>query len=117
MEFLKTGGYFFTIPIFVMGIVSLLLFLWLISQRAYQKEINRKHIDLILFLGSFSLAYGILGQITGLYQAAGILQTGGEISPTLIWGGVRVSLIAPIMGFIVLLFSSFFWFLLKPKKK
>jgi len=87
----------------------------MLPRKLNQKEFGKKQRDLILFLGSFSLFLGIFGQVLGLYQATGVIQQAGEISPTLIWGGFRVSLIAPIMGFIVLLISSIFWFILKPK--
>lgn len=107
---------FFTLPILLMGIASLLLFFWQISIKMSGKEQKRKAVDAILFLGSFSFIYGLLGQILGLYQAAGAIQQAGEIAPALIWGGVRVSLIAPLMGFMVLLISSVFWFVAKPSQ-
>lgn len=116
MEFLVQGGITFTLPILAMGLVNTAFFIWFLSLRLSGKEIVRKRLDLILFLGSFSLIFGIFGQVLGFYQAAGAIQEAKEISPLIIWGGFRVSLIAPIMGFIVLLISSIFWFILKPRK-
>ncbi len=110
------GGLYFTIPILLMGIVNVAAFIWLLTLKLKNSEINKKHLDLLLFLGSFALVFGIFGQILGFYQAAGAIQKAGEISPSLIWGGFRVSLIAPIMGFVVLLVSAIFWFILKPGK-
>ena len=116
MDFMIEGGIYFTAPILIMGLSSLGLFAWLLTLKQRGTELNRKRLDLILFLGSFSLIYGIFGQVLGFYQAAGVIQEVGEISPSLIWGGIRVSLIAPIMGFVVLLLSGLFWFILKPRK-
>ena len=116
MDFMVTGGMYFTIPILLMGIVNVALFVWLLSFKLKNAEINKKHLDLIIFLGSFALIYGIFGQVLGFYEAAGAIQNAGEISPSLVWGGFKVSLIAPIMGFIVFLVSSIMWFILRPGK-
>ncbi len=116
MELLQTGGLFFTLPILLMGISAILLFVWQFVLKIKKEEIVKKRIDLILFLGSFAFIYGIFGQVLGLYQAAGAIQQAPDISPTLIWAGVRVSMIAPIMGFCVLLISSVLWFVLKSSK-
>jgi uncharacterized membrane protein YjfL (UPF0719 family) len=116
MAFIKEGGMWFTLPILIMGIVNLVLFIYLVMEKANKKDAQRKRIDLILFLGSFAFIMGIFGQVLGFYQAASAIQEASEIAPSLIWGGVKVSLIAPIMGFVVLLCSSIFWFILKPAK-
>ena len=113
---LVEGGMGFTLPIFLMGIVSIAVFIWLLTLKLKKAEINKKYLDLILFLGSFALIFGIFGQVLGLYSAAGAIQQAGEISPSLIWGGFKVSLIAPIMGFMVLLVSSIMWFILRSGK-
>ena len=117
MDFIIKGGAYFTIPILLMGIVNLGLFIWLGNLKLKQGDFKKKHLDLIMFLGGFSLIHGIFGQVLGFYQAAGAIQQAGEISPALIWGGFKVSLIAPIMGFVVLLISGIMWFILKPGKR
>lgn len=117
MEFLKTCGQAFNLPILLMGIASLLLFLWQISNKLSHKKLNYKMVDLILFLGSFSLAYGLFIQVLGMYSAAEVIQQAGDISPSLIWGGIRHSLMVILMGLVVLLFSSIFWFILRSLKK
>ena len=116
MDFIVNGGMGWTIPILLMGIFNVGVFIWLLNYKLKKAEINRKHLDLIIFLGSFALIYGIFGQILGLYSAAEVIQQAGEISPSLIWGGFKVSLIAPIMGFTVMLISGIMWFILRPGK-
>jgi len=107
---LYEGGMLFTIPILLMGITVLALFVWQLSKKMKNMELNSKSVELIMFLGGFSFIFGIFGQVLGFYQAAGAIQQAGEISPTLIWGGFKVSLIAPIMGFFVFLISGIMWF-------
>jgi len=116
MNFIISGGVPFTIPILLMGITNIVLFVWLLNLKTRKTDFNKKHLDLIMFLGGFALIYGIFGQVMAFYQAAGSIQQAGEISPSLMWGGFKVSLIAPIMGLIVLFISGIMWFILRPGK-
>lgn len=67
----------------------------------------------ILFLGSFGFLLGIFGQMIGLFQAMRAVENAGDISPALIAGGLKVSLIAPLYGFALLLVSGIAWFVLR----
>jgi len=113
---LREGGATFTIPLLLMGIAVLALFVWQLSKKMRNMGLDKKYVELIIFLGGFSFIFGIFGQVLGFYQAAGAIQQAGEISPTLIWGGFKVSLIAPIMGFMIFLISGILWFILRPGK-
>ena len=68
-----------------------------------------KHIKTI---GLFAGVFGILGQLIGLYQAFSILEEMGNVSQSLIAGGLKVSMIPTIYGVIVFLFSLLLWFVL-----
>jgi biopolymer transport protein ExbB/TolQ len=65
----------------------------------------------VLFLGSFAFLIGMLGQILGLMQALRVIPEIKDISPALLAGGFRVSLLAPVYGFVLLLVSYIIWFL------
>jgi hypothetical protein len=69
----------------------------------------------IIYTGSFAAVCGILGQGLGIYQALYAIQMAGDISPALIMGGIKVSMIAPLYGILILLISSLIWFGLKIK--
>jgi len=75
--------------------------------------ISKRHLDAILFLGSLSFFIGLLGQGVGLSQALDVIQSIPSISPSLVAGGVRVSMIAPITGAILFSLSGLFWFILR----
>lgn len=110
MELLISGGAGFTIPILVMGISALVLVGFSVIRKLNAKPVKPFVRDSILFLGFLSLAWGILGQVLGMFQAAGAIVQAGEIAPSLIWAGFRVSLIAPVMGLVVLIVSAVGWF-------
>jgi len=114
MEFIITGGVWWTVPILIIGLTSVVLICISAINAVNNKKIAPRLLDGVLFLGFLGLAWGILGQIIGMFQAAGAIVSAGEISPNLIWAGFRVSLITVIMGFVVLLISSVGWFLLRP---
>ena len=68
-----------------------------------------KHIKTI---GTFALVTGILGQLLGFYGAFDAIETAGDISPSLLMGGLKVSLITTLYGFFIYLFSLLIWFIM-----
>lgn len=60
-----------------------------------------KAAELVKHIAIFLLVTGILMQAIGLYDALmAIERIGGEVSPALLAGGLKVSLISPIFGMI-----------------
>jgi hypothetical protein len=117
MEFIKVGGVWYTVPILIMGMASIILVVLSAVRAMQRKPISAFMADAILFLGFLSLAWGIFGQISGLFQAAGAVVRAGEIPPYLIWEGLRKSLIPVLMGFVVLFVSAIGWFALRPFRR
>lgn len=60
-------------------------------------------------IGTFGMVSGILGQLIGLYQAFSFLEAHGDVSQSLIGGGLKVSLIPAIYGILIFLLSLLFW--------
>ena len=96
-----SGGYGF------MSIISLLLVgLFFAAWKApnWIKEI-----------GLAALAFGFMFSFIGLIQMADVLQAEPEISPNVIWGGVKVAPIPLIYGIIVYIISLVLRVLKKPR--
>jgi len=74
---------------------------------------HRKAVNAVLQLGIFCFFFGVLSQAVGLYQALGAIVAAGDVSPALIFGGLRVSFIAPIFGLIIFLFTLVAWSVLR----
>lgn len=70
-------------------------------------------LDAILFWGGFSLVTGILGTLVGIVVAAQSIEAAGSVSPSLVWGGVKVALYSSVFGVLVLAVASLFWFALQ----
>ena len=61
-------------------------------------------------IGLFAMIIGILGQLLGLYNAFTVLEQVNDISPSLVYGGIKVSMIATLYGIFIYLFSLVLWF-------
>ena len=56
-------------------------------------------------IGLIGLALGILSSMVGISQACTAILKAGDIAPTVICGGIRVTFIAPLYGILVYLVS------------
>lgn len=65
--------------------------------------------------GIAALVLGLVSWAVGMYQAMGVLQINGDISPSVLLGGAKVALIAPIWGAIVYFISLVVRIIQKPK--
>ena len=66
-------------------------------------------------LGLLALIIGICGFLIGVFQANSVLMQVGDISPAVVCGGLRASVIAPIWGLIVYSISLLIRIVQKPK--
>ena len=116
LDHLIEGGIYFMLPIYVMWIM---VFAMAISFLAIHAGKNRNLFklktlnSLIIFTGSFAFLLGLLGQTIGIYQAMDVIQQIGDVSPALIAGGIKVSLLAPLYGFVLFLVSGIIWFVFR----
>lgn len=105
-------------PLF-MGILTLLLLIILAMAAFRFIQISRGHMEhetsfrqqliYIKSIGLFSLVFGILAQMMGLYQAFSAIEQVGNISPALLAGGLKVSMISTIYGLVIFLLSYILW--------
>ena len=113
MQILISGNPWITIPILIMGIVSLFLLIYSVVRFIRSRTLSSWIGDTFLFLGFGSAAWGIIGQLAGLFVAADYIQKNPEVQASIIWAGFKVSLIDPIMGFSVFVFSGISWFIFR----
>lgn len=66
-------------------------------------------------IGLAALAFGFMFSFIGLIQMADVLQAEPEISPNVIWGGVKVAPIPLIYGIIVYIISLVLRVIKKPR--
>ncbi|MDH7445936.1 MotA/TolQ/ExbB proton channel family protein [Aquimarina sp. 2201CG14-23] len=102
---LEEGGMFFMFPILIM--LLLVFFLIVRGVLAIRKNNNnlQKHIKLLNSIGLLTLVWGMLGQLIGIVGMFDQLEAIGNISTTIFAGGLKVSALPPIFGFIVFIIS------------
>lgn len=61
-------------------------------------------------IGLLALVTGILGQLIGFYMAFSTIEKVGDISPAIVFGGIKVSMVTTIYGIIIYLISVILWF-------
>ena len=107
------GGISFMLPIYVLYAVNLVLVaILLIGYISKQPRKNAKKLsEAILFLGSFALLLGILGQAVGIMAALDAIEAAADVSFGLMAGGFKVSMLAPMYGFMLFIVSFVIWFI------
>ena len=63
------------------------------------------HSEKLKTYGNLGLVSGLLGSFIGLYSAFNFIQQAGNVSPSVLAGGLRVALICSIYGMIVYVIS------------
>lgn len=70
----------------------------------------------ITSVGLLAAITGILGQLLGLFQAFEVISEVGSVSPALLAGGLKVSMITTMYGVIIYMISLILALLLKARK-
>lgn len=105
-----------------MGILTVLLVILLaiavyfVITIATGKAASRKNfghqLSYIKSAGLFIMITGILGQLIGLLQAFNAIEAVNDISPSILAGGLKISMITTLYGILIYLLSILLWFLL-----
>ena len=98
-----------TIMLFIIVILSLFFFYLIIRKEYKDLDQTLKRLLFIRTAGAIALVTGILGQMVGLYSALTVIEAAADISPTILAGGLKVSMITPIYGMIIFLISYLLW--------
>lgn len=95
------GGPIFTYTILIVLIIILALFI----KGLMDKGNNKKTIDLMASFAWFAVAWGFLGRTFGLIKAFDMVGAAGELTPSLLAGGLKMALVDPLFGIFVFIVS------------
>lgn len=97
-------------PLF-MGILTLqMVGVFFLAIRYYMKEeATKRDLDLVKSFGVFAMVTGIFGQLIGLFSAFQAINQVGTVSPAMLAGGLKVSMISTIYGVIIFLIAFVLW--------
>lgn len=105
------------IPLTFLGLGALLIAAKKIGDVYVQGEEpaskHRPMVNLVLQLGILSFFVGVLSQAIGLIEAFQVIEQVGDVSPAMLAGGLKVSMIASVYGLIILTITFIAWGILK----
>jgi len=115
IKHLFDGGIFFMSIIYILWIVTIIFIVrsvWLSKQKSNSDK-PKKASEYILFFGSLAFLIGLLAQVVGFFGAFDAIQAAGDVSPSMIAGGLRISFLAPLYGFVLFIISIIAWFTIR----
>ena len=98
---LNEGG-----PTFMYTTLFLLIVILALLIRGFVKPTTRdKTVTLVSSISLFALVWGFLGQMIGFIGAFDAVQAAGDVSPSMLAGGIKVAILSPVFGMIVFLIA------------
>tara|TARA_R110001583_G_scaffold192694_1_gene359534 strand:+ start:6171 stop:6560 length:390 start_codon:yes stop_codon:yes gene_type:complete len=110
---LNEGG-----PLFMYTTLILLIVIIALLIRGFlKKEARQKTITLVSSISLFVLVWGFLGQMLGLITAFDAIEAAGDISPSMLAGGLKIAILSPLFGMVVFLIARIGIIILNVLKK
>ena len=94
IEKFNDGGPIFTYTILIFLLIIIALFI----KGLVNKGDNKKTISLIANIAWLAVAWGFLGRTFGLIVAFDNIAAAGELTPSLMAGGLKMAILDPLMG-------------------
>lgn len=107
------GGLVFTITLLMLFFAVLVLIVWGFIRPGN----HRKIVLLMTHVGWFAVAWGFLGRTFGLIKAFDMVAAYGELTPSLLAGGMKMALVDPLFGIFVFLVARLGIIILVAKSK
>jgi biopolymer transport protein ExbB/TolQ len=101
-----------TILLVIIVAVSVYYGVLIASGKSKDRENFAHQLKYVRSLGLFTLITGILGQMIGLFMAFTAIEAAQDISPAIMAGGLKVSMITTLTGMVIYLIAILIWFLL-----
>jgi len=112
-ELFYQGGILFMSILTILFIIAVvwILFHWLnyLSKKQQDKLAALRMIKYGKSIGLLAMVTGILGQLVGLYSAFSVIAEVKDISPQLLFGGIKVSMIVTLYGIIIFIVVNLLW--------
>lgn len=113
--FIQTMGPF-KYPLILISVLVLLLMVYVVylKFRSTNGETLKlkSSLNALLVLGSFNLALGMLGQITGIWNAIDAIKAAGDINPDIVMTGIKVSFGTTLFGLATFMTAALAWLIL-----
>ena len=106
----------YKIPLAIVFLIVLALIIYTtylkIRKTTPDHQSLRKNLNTLLVLGSFNLALGMIGQITGIWDAIAAIKAAGDINLDIVLTGIKISFGTTIFGLATFMLATIAWLLL-----
>ena len=106
----------YKIPLAIVLLIVLALIIYStylkIQKTTRDPEALRKSLNTLLVFGSFNLALGMIGQITGIWDAIDAIKAAGDINLDIVLTEIKISFGTTIFGLATLMIAIIAWLLL-----
>lgn len=99
LSILNDGGSLFMYPLLML----LILVLVMITKSFVKKDGSEKCVKLISSITLLAIVWGMFGQVLGLISAFDTIEMAGNISPTLLASGLKISFLPTAFGMLIFL--------------
>lgn len=116
-ELFIVGGWQFMTMVTLLGLAMVYFAIRSYVKVYARNKYDSKGINYIIMFGSLAFIIGLLGQAIGMTAAFDAIEAAGDISPGLVAGGIKVSMIAPLYGLLFFIVSIPLWMVIREKIK
>jgi biopolymer transport protein ExbB/TolQ len=102
-----------TILLVIIVATSVYFAIAIANGKAKDKSNFKQQLKYIKSIGLFTMITGILGQLIGLFSAFAAMEEVGDMSMSIVAGGLKISMITTLTGITFYLISIAIWFLLE----
>jgi biopolymer transport protein ExbB/TolQ len=106
----------YKIPLAIVLLIVLALIIYStylkIQKNTRNPDMFQKSLNTLLVLGSFNLALGMIGQITGIWDAIDAIKAAADINLDILFTGIKISFGTTIFGLATFMIAIIAWLLL-----
>ena len=102
----------------VLTILLVVMIIWIIyhflkfrTTKSVTAESTLRMLNYGKSIGLFAMIVGIFYQLLGFYHAFSVIEQAGDISPALLYSGIKISMISTLYGILIYLLSIIIWFI------
>jgi len=107
----------YKIAMMLISLVVLILIIYSIILKFRKAETDKQvlpnYLNAFIVIGSFNLALGMIGQITGIWTAINEIKKAGDINPDIVMTGILVSFGTTIYGLVTFMVAALAWLAMK----
>lgn len=110
-----TFGWLLLILIIISAVFAVISAVRLWGGKEIPKHVAENGVMNLLWTGIVSEAVGVLGTVTGIYNASSAISKASDVSPKIVWQGIHVALSTTVLGLIIFVLCAVIWMVFRSR--